>query len=98
MFSDYRPEIDATAELDANYINIFKELIEQLIWDTEIDRVDILHDVSVLSEFQAAPCEGHLNQAFHIFYFMKKNQKQIIYFDQRFPNIDPTSYSGSPGE
>ena len=45
---DYRPEIDATAELDANDITMFQELIGELRWSTEIGRVDILHEVSVL--------------------------------------------------
>ena len=48
--SDYRPETNATAELDANDITMFQELIGELIWDTEKGRVDILHEVSVLSE------------------------------------------------
>ena len=71
MSSDYRPELDATAELDANYITMFQELIGYLIWEKEIDRVNILHDVLVLSAFQAAPREGHLQQVFHIFDFIK---------------------------
>ena len=51
MSSDYRPDIDATSELDANDITMFQYLIGELIWDTEIGRVDILHEVLVLSVF-----------------------------------------------
>ena len=90
MSSDYRPELDATAELDTNNINMFQELIGYLRWATEIGRVDILHEVSVLSKFQDSPNEEHLHQVFHIFAFMKKNPKLTIYFDPRFPNIFPT--------
>ena len=74
---------------------MFQELIGELRWSTEIGRVDILHEVSVLSAFQAAPREGHLHQVFHIFDFMVKNPKLTIYFDPILPNIDPTSFSGS---
>ena len=100
MSSDYRPELDATAKLDANDITMFQELIGDLIWSTKIGRVDILHEVLVLSlsVFQAAPREGHLNQVFRIFSFTKKNPKLTIYFDQIFPNIDPKSFSGSSVE
>ena len=55
---------------------MFQELIVDMRWATEIYRVDILHEVSVLSAFQGAACGGHLYQVFHIFYFMKKDQKQ----------------------
>ena len=60
--------------------------------------VDILYVVSVLSAFQAAPREINLHQVFHIFAFMIKNPKLTIYFDPRFPYIDPTLFSGSSAE
>ena len=94
MSSDYRPELDATAKMDANDITMFQELIGDLRWSTKICRVDILHEVLVLLAFQAEPREGNLNQVFHIFSFTEKNPKLTIYFDPRFPNIDPTSFSG----
>ena len=47
MLSAYRPDLDVKAELDANNITIFQDLIQELIWVTEIGRVDILHEVSV---------------------------------------------------
>ena len=34
MSSDYRPELDATAEIDANDTNMFQGLIGELIWAT----------------------------------------------------------------
>ena len=77
---------------------MFQELFGELIRATEIGRVDILHEVLVLSEFKAAPCEGHLHQVFHIFDFIEKNPKIAIYFDPRFPNIYPTSFSWSSAE
>ena len=60
--------------------------------------VDILYVVSVLSAFQAAPREINLHQVFHIFAFIIKNSKATIYFDPRFYNIDPMSFSGSLAE
>ena len=49
MASDHRPELDATAKLDANNITMFQELIGELRWAIEIYRVDIQHDVLKLS-------------------------------------------------
>ena len=60
--------------------------------------VDILHEVLLLSAFQYSSSEENLHQVFHIFDFMIKNPKLTIYFDQRFPNIDPTSFPGSSAE
>ena len=57
MSYEYRPELDAIVELDATYISMFQEFIEDLKWYTDIGRVDILHEVSVLSAFQASPRE-----------------------------------------
>ena len=95
MSSDYRPKLDTTAELDTNDITIFEELIGNLRWATEIGRVDILHEVFLLSAFKVSPRVGHLHQVFHIFAFVKKNPKMKIYFDPRSPNIYPTSFSRS---
>ena len=60
MLSNYRPELYATAELDASDITMFQELIGDWRWSTEIGRVDILHEVLVLSAFQSAPCEENV--------------------------------------
>ena len=49
MSSDYRPDLDATAELDAKDITMFQELTGEPRWATEMGRVDIFHEVLVLS-------------------------------------------------
>jgi hypothetical protein len=52
-----------------------------LRWATELGRVDILHEVSILSQYQASPREGHREQVMHIFSFLKKKPKLSIYMD-----------------
>ena len=64
----------------------------------EIGRVYIGHEVSVLSSYQAAPRDGHLQQILHIFAFLKKNPKLMLYFDPSHAVIDPTSFTGSTAE
>ena len=49
MSSDYTPELDATTELESDGINMYQELIGELIWAIEIGIVDIEHEVSVIS-------------------------------------------------
>ena len=55
----YTPEMDVTEELDDNDVTYFQELIGVLRWATEIGRVDILLEVSLLSQYKASPREGH---------------------------------------
>ena len=74
------------------------EPIGELRWEIEIGRVDIGHEVSVLSSYQAAPRDGHLQQILHIFAFLKKNPKLTLYFDPNPVVIDPTSFTGSTAE
>ena len=54
---------------------MYQELIEELRWLIEIGIFDIGHEVSVLSSYQAAPRDGHLQQILNIFAFLKKNPK-----------------------
>ena len=77
---------------------MFIELIGDLRWVTEIGRVDSLHEVLMLSAFQASPQRGAFTSDISHLFFMKKNPKPTIYFDPIFPNIDTTSFSGSPAE
>ena len=88
MSGDYLPELDGTGELSTDDVRLFQELIGVLRWATELGRVDILHEVSILSQYQASPREGHLEQLFNIFGFLKGNPKVVIHMDPTLPNID----------
>ena len=92
MNSTIAVELDTSNELDEEGIQYFQELIGILRWATEIGRVDILHEVSLLSQYQAAPREGHLVQALHIFAFLKRKPKLTLYFDPATPQIDDSTF------
>jgi hypothetical protein len=77
-----------TEELNADDMTYFQELIGVVCWATEIRRVDILLEVSLLSQFQASPREGHLEQLLHIFAFLKKHPKLTLYLSPELPRID----------
>ena len=81
MTTDYAPELDTTPEFDADDVQYYQELIGILRWGTEIGRVDILHEVSILSQYQASPRDGHMKQLLHIWAFLDKNPKLPLYFD-----------------
>ena len=92
MTGNYLPELDGTPELDANDLTLFQELIGVLRWATEIGRVDILQEVSILSQYQASAREGHLEQVFNIFSFLKHNPKLSIHMDPQLPEVDYTIF------
>ena len=92
MKSGYRPETDVTAELKIDGIRYFQELIGVLRWACELGRVDIATEVSLLSSHLALPRDGHLQQVYHIFGYLKAKPKKTLAFDPQHPNIDESRF------
>ena len=47
----------------------------------ELGRVDILYEVATMSTHLAMPRIGHLQELFHMFGYLKANQKRKLVFD-----------------
>jgi hypothetical protein len=86
------PELDGTPELNGKDTTHFQELIAMLRWETEIGRVDILLEVSILSQHQASPRQGHLEQALHIFGYLRKKPKLILYLNPELPQVQYSDF------
>jgi hypothetical protein len=85
---EYRPEIDVSDELDSKGIHRFQELIGILRWAVELGRVDIMTEVSCLSQHLCAPRVGHLDATSMIFRFLQRNLSKNtgrIAFDPAIP-------------
>ena len=95
MNSDYIPELDTSSELSLENITFFQEIIGMLRWAIEIGRVDIHTEVSLLSSYQAAPREGHLEQLLRIVAFLKRKPKLTLYFDHKEARLDENMFNGS---
>ena len=95
MDNSYIPELDDTPELNSEDITFYQEIIGMLRWAIEIGRVDINTEVSLLSSFQAAPREGHLNQLLRIVAFLKRKPKLTLYFDPAQAQLDENMFNGS---
>ena len=80
--TDYRPELDWTPKLDDRRVTYFQGLIGILRWICELGRLDILVAVSMLSRYLACPRRGHLDQALHIFAYLKKHHRSKLIFDE----------------
>lgn len=92
MVGNYLPELDGSTELESDEVTLYQELIGVLRWATEIGRVDILHEVSILSQYQASPRQGHLEQVFNIFGYLKHNPKLSLHMDPSLPDIDYSTF------
>ena len=66
----YRPEMDITPTLDEEDTNRSQQLIGILRWSVELGRVDILTEVSCLSQHLAEPRDGHLIAVYKIFKYL----------------------------
>ena len=87
MASGYRPELDSSPYLDPSRASYFMSLMGILRWAIELGRIDIMVEAGLLSRFQAAPREGHLEQMFHIMAYLKNNNKSRLVFDHSYPTF-----------
>ena len=87
MLGTYHPSEDTSAELNADGLGLYQELIGVLRWAVEIGRLDILLEVALLSSHLALPRRGHLEQVYHIFGYLKTASRRRIFLDPDYPNI-----------
>ena len=95
MTAGYVPELDISDELNAEDTQFYQELIGMLRWATEIGRVDILHEISILSQYQASPREGHIEQLINIWSFLRQDPKLTLYFDPTLPVMDHSVFTSN---
>ena len=93
MVSAFLTELDGTPELGPDDHRFFQEMIGMLRWATELGRVDVLHKVLLLSQYQASPRQGHLEQALHIFAYLDRKPKLTLYMSLNSPNLPRESFA-----
>ena len=77
-------------ELGSRHASYYQSLIGMLRWIVELGRVDICLEVLMMSSHMAMPREGHLEQVFHIFAYLKKFHQALNYFIQLNAMFMPT--------
>lgn len=93
MSSGYRPELDSSPLLGPEKASYFMSLMGVLRWAIELGRLDIMVEAGLLSRFMAAPREGHLDQMFHIFAYLKKYNRSTVAFDWTKPQLDESKFT-----
>ncbi|GFH59476.1 hypothetical protein CTEN210_15952 [Chaetoceros tenuissimus] len=89
--SSYIPEIDVTPELSK--YKQYKQYICVLCWACKLGQIDILTEVSVLSQHLCDPGEGHLDAVYRIFNHLDRcyleKQRKAIPGELRFDPLRP---------
>ena len=86
--TNYHPELDDSPLLEPQDIARYQELIGILRWGCELGRLDILHEVAIMSTFLAAPRQGHLDEVYHIFSYLEMAGSRCLLFDPSVPECD----------
>ena len=89
----YRPELDRSRELDGKRGQYYQSLIGGLRWICELGLVDILVAVSMLSRYVVSPRDGHLQQVFHLFAYLKHHKRSKMVFDDTEPVFDENAFT-----
>lgn len=88
LTANYRLECDVSPELSHNESSYYASLIGVLRWLVELGRMDICCEVSMMSSYVAMPREGHLQQLYHIFAYLKSHHNTRLVLDPSYPNIN----------
>ena len=96
--NNYKPELDETNEVEQSELSLYQELIGDIRWGNGIGIVRMLYEISLLSEYQSSPQNGHLEKIIHVFGYLKKRPKLTLYFDLQHPKIDLNTLNGSSKE
>ena len=73
-------------------------MIGLLSWVNEIEITDILHEVSILSQYQAVPREGHTEEILNIFALLDGKPRLTLYMDPDLPRLDYSVHKNDPSE
>ena len=68
--SRFNPELDAPVELGEELTNRYQQLIGVLRWSIELGRIDILTEVSCLSQHLYSSRERNLDAVYRIFIYL----------------------------
>lgn len=92
----YRPELYETPQCNKEHASQFRQIIGIFLWAIKLGRFDILTEVSLLAQYQASPCVGHLEALYLIansYAEIQCNKMALIF--EPLPLMSPYSYQGT---
>ena len=82
---NYKPESDTSDECNPEMTSCFHQFIGILQWSIELNWFDMLTEVSLLSQCQAAPCKGLLKAICFLVNFLSKHPMKGFVFGPTVP-------------
>jgi hypothetical protein len=93
---NYQPKLDVSNELGPALSSRYLQLIGIVQWAIELGQINIHHEVSLLSQYQANPRVGHLEALYHVFANMKRHLDiDCVAFDPKTPVVDESVFNNS---
>ena len=89
---DYIPELDTSPELSPEEAAYYQSQIGILRWTVELERVDIITEVSMLASHLALPRQGHLDVVYHIFAYLAQKHNTRLVMDPTYPPIEMNNF------
>ena len=89
---NYAPELDATPHCDEEHASRYRQIIGILRWAIELGRFVILTEVSLLSQYQADPREGHLEALYWIVNYLHRYPMRQLVMNHTIPDIDDSVF------
>ena len=83
----YHPECDVTPTLEPEEANYYQSLIGIVRWIVELGRIDVCCETSTLSSFVAMSREGHSQQFYHVFSYLKRHHNARLVLDPSYPEV-----------
>ena len=89
----YNPELDTSLELNLDPASCYLTIIGILRWMTELGRISIIVEVSLLSSHVALPREGHLDATVHVISHVSQKYNSRLLYDNLYPEIDHSVFT-----
>ncbi len=90
--TNYEPELDATSHCNEEHASQYRQIIGILRWAIELGRIDILTEVSLLSQYQANPREGYLETLYWIMNYLHRYPMRRLIMNHTVPDIDESVF------
>jgi hypothetical protein len=91
---NYQPELDVSDELGPELSSCYLQLIGIAQLAIELGHINIHHEVSLLSQYQANLRVGHLEALYHVFAYMKSHLDiGHVTFDPKTPMVDESAFN-----
>ena len=65
----------------------------RILGTCELGRLDILMPISLMSHYLASAREGHLDQLFHVFAYLKNHDRATMVFEDLYPTFGDVKFS-----